>query len=61
MAGDIGENGPRQSVAAGDFGEWKIDSRFAGEWKRVEGGRLRIAHGHRFPLLCSLKEVVNRD
>jgi hypothetical protein len=31
MAAGIGENGPRQSVAAGDFGEWKIESQFEGE------------------------------
>ena len=37
MAAGIGENGASQSVAADDFGERKIDSRFAGEWKRVEG------------------------
>jgi hypothetical protein len=30
MAADIGESGPRQSVAAGDFGERKIESQFAG-------------------------------
>jgi hypothetical protein len=31
MAAGIGENVPRQSVAAGDFGERKIESQFAGD------------------------------
>jgi len=31
MAAGIGENVPRQNVAAGDFGEKKIESQFAGE------------------------------
>jgi hypothetical protein len=43
MAAGIGENGPRQSVAAGDFGGKKIESQFAGAWERVEGSMLRIA------------------
>jgi hypothetical protein len=31
MAAGIGESVPRQSVAVGDFGEWKIEGQFAGE------------------------------
>jgi len=53
MAADIGENGPRQSVAAGDFDGKKIESQFAGEWARVEGSMLRIAHKHLSSLLLN--------
>jgi len=51
MAAGIRENGPRQSVDAGDFDGKKIESQFAGEWARVEGSMLRITHKH-YPL-CS--------
>lgn len=53
MAAGIGENGPRQSVAAGDFDGKKIESQFAGEWARVEGSMLRIAHKHLSSLLLN--------
>jgi hypothetical protein len=43
MAADIGENEPRQSVVQGDFGERKIEHRFAGELVKVEGRRLKIS------------------
>ena len=43
MAAGIGENGSRLSVAAGDFGERKIESQFAGEETSVEGDMARIA------------------
>jgi hypothetical protein len=45
MAAGIGENGPRQSVAPGDFGERKIESQFAGELAKVEGDDRKYSFG----------------